>query len=156
MEHSMLDRQMSTDSGMFDNPFRDGGEVSKDAENILEAYRQGKLSVISVDGYRLSQTEDDLDGRPLSSSSPNNTATSLHNKSSNSNTTTGHHNGTELNSSDLNDSVLRDRKNGISKKDKPGIVEVQHSHLPNAKKEEAEKINIPEKEKKGKACCLLM
>ena len=31
--------------------------MSKDAENILEAYRQGKLSVISVDGYRLSQAE---------------------------------------------------------------------------------------------------
>jgi hypothetical protein len=36
---------------------RDGGEVSKDAEHILVAYRQGKLSVISADGYRLSQTE---------------------------------------------------------------------------------------------------
>jgi hypothetical protein len=32
---------------------------------------------------------------------------------------------------------------------------VQHGHVPNAKKEEAEKINIPEKDKK-KGCCTLM
>ncbi len=39
------------------NIARDGGEVSKDADNILVAYRTGKLSVLSVDGYRLSQAE---------------------------------------------------------------------------------------------------
>lgn len=154
MEHSMLDRQMSTNSAIFENPFREGGEVSKDAENILVAYRQGKLSVISTDGYRLSQTEDELDslGQANISSSNNLQQNSGLNFSSGQNSDTAF--ATELNSSDLNDSVLRDRKNGMSKKDKPGVVEVQHGHVPNAKKEEAEKINIPEKEKKG--CCLLM
>ena len=34
--------------------------------------------------------------------------------------------------------------------------QVQHGHVANAKKEEAEKINLPENSKKGKGCCLLM
>lgn len=48
---------VSLSSDQHHSMCRDGGEVSKDAEHILVAYRQGKLSVISADGYRLSQTE---------------------------------------------------------------------------------------------------
>ena len=39
--------QMSTDSGMFENPFREGGKLSRDAEVIIDALKTGKLSVIS-------------------------------------------------------------------------------------------------------------
>ena len=38
---------MSTDSGMFENPFREGGKLSRDAEVIIDALKTGKLSVIS-------------------------------------------------------------------------------------------------------------
>lgn len=39
---------MSTDSAAWENPFREGGELSKDAENIVSALKQGKLSVVSM------------------------------------------------------------------------------------------------------------
>ena len=39
--------QMSSDSGMFENPFREGGKLSRDAEVIIDALKTGKLSVIS-------------------------------------------------------------------------------------------------------------
>ena len=32
---------------MFENPFRAGGELSKDADDIVDAFKTGKLSVIS-------------------------------------------------------------------------------------------------------------
>ena len=38
---------MSSDSGMFENPFREGGKLSRDAEVIIDALKTGKLSVIS-------------------------------------------------------------------------------------------------------------
>eukprot|EP00092_Neocalanus_flemingeri_P007769 GFUD01008389.1.p1 GENE.GFUD01008389.1~~GFUD01008389.1.p1 ORF type:complete len:126 (+),score=39.58 GFUD01008389.1:1-378(+) len=40
-------RKMSTNSTMFENPFRAGGELSKDADEIINAIKTGKLSVIS-------------------------------------------------------------------------------------------------------------
>ena len=39
--------QMSSDSGMFENPFREGGKLSRDAEVIIDALKTGKLSIIS-------------------------------------------------------------------------------------------------------------
>merc|ERR1712223_1955880 len=38
------------DSGMFENPFREGGKLSRDAEVIIDALKTGKLSVISNQG----------------------------------------------------------------------------------------------------------
>ena len=38
---------MSSESTMFDNPFRAGGELSKDADDIVDAIKTGKLSVLS-------------------------------------------------------------------------------------------------------------
>ena len=32
---------------MFENPFRAGGEISKDADDIVDAFKSGKLSLIS-------------------------------------------------------------------------------------------------------------
>ena len=36
-----------SDSTMFENPFRAGGEISKDADDIVDAFKNGKLSLIS-------------------------------------------------------------------------------------------------------------
>ena len=38
---------MSVDSQTFENPFRDGGKLSRDAEDIVLAVKTGKLSVVS-------------------------------------------------------------------------------------------------------------
>ena len=39
---------MSVNFTMHDNPFRAGGELSKDADDIIDAFKCGKLSVISI------------------------------------------------------------------------------------------------------------
>jgi hypothetical protein len=42
-----------SDCTMSENPFRAGGEISKDADDIVDAFKNGKLSVISnSDGTR--------------------------------------------------------------------------------------------------------
>ena len=41
---------MSFHPTMFENPFRDGGEISKDADDIVDAFKNGKLSEISNPG----------------------------------------------------------------------------------------------------------
>ena len=47
VEYALLDRQISTDSAMFENPFRAGGELSKDAANIIDALKTGKLDEVA-------------------------------------------------------------------------------------------------------------
>ena len=39
--------QPSADSAVFENPFREGGKLSRDAEGMVEAFKQGKLSTVS-------------------------------------------------------------------------------------------------------------
>ena len=38
---------MTKEQNMFENPFREGGEISKDADDIVDAFKKGKLSEIS-------------------------------------------------------------------------------------------------------------
>merc|ERR1711923_499896 len=38
---------MSEDTDSFDNPFQPGGEISNDAEEIVNAFKTGKLSLVS-------------------------------------------------------------------------------------------------------------
>ena len=51
--------QLSSDSNTFENPFRDGGKLSRDAEDIVIAVKTGKLSV----GSRHGESEDNLSNR---------------------------------------------------------------------------------------------
>eukprot|EP00092_Neocalanus_flemingeri_P063244 GFUD01076479.1.p1 GENE.GFUD01076479.1~~GFUD01076479.1.p1 ORF type:complete len:137 (-),score=47.78 GFUD01076479.1:1327-1737(-) len=47
VEHALLDRQLSSDSTMFENPFRAGGQLSEDAANIIDALKTGKLDEVT-------------------------------------------------------------------------------------------------------------
>lgn len=60
------------DSLLFENPFRDGGKLSRDAEDIVIAIRTGKLSVASNSQDYLQETaspndtkEKDLKNSPI-------------------------------------------------------------------------------------------
>ena len=48
---------MSSNSTLFENPFRAGGQLSKDADDIIDAIKTGKLSVISNSEQVESQEE---------------------------------------------------------------------------------------------------
>ena len=47
-----------SDSTMFENPFRAGGEISKNADYIVDAFKNGKLSVISNSDVTMGDIED--------------------------------------------------------------------------------------------------
>lgn len=122
------DRQMSTDSGMFENPFREGGKLSRDAEVIIDALKTGKLSVISNQG------QDDVDRGKDDSDE--------HLK----------------NNGDLNggSGLLvepRERKKGEVKAN--GEVDVHRGLVINSKQAAVERVVIPENKKQKCACCVL-
>ena len=52
-----------SDSTMFENPFRAGGEISKDADHIVDAFKNGKLSVISNSDGTRGDIEDRIDDK---------------------------------------------------------------------------------------------
>lgn len=52
-----MDQEISReDSLLFENPFRDGGKLSRDAEDIVIAIRTGKLSVANNSQDNLQET----------------------------------------------------------------------------------------------------
>lgn len=129
--HIHVDRQMSTDSAAWENPFRAGGELSKDAENIVSALKQGKLSVVSMSPSSSPQpplTPDGVeapDGFIPEKEEPKDI--------------------TEI--------------NGVKSKEK--VAEVQHGvvvqsgFVVNTKQTEVEHIVIPEEKKKKCSCCVI-
>ena len=48
------------DSQTFENPFRDGGKLSRDAEDILLAVKTGKLSIVSNNDKHDAMDEDNI------------------------------------------------------------------------------------------------
>ncbi|XP_023343278.1 uncharacterized protein LOC111712786 [Eurytemora carolleeae] len=126
----VLTRQLTLD-GTEENPFRDGGEISRDADVIIDAYRQGKLSVLS-NPPPTSELE-----HALSSPGTNSPGSDMPTYP------------------DLPDSVARDRKNGTFSKEKPGLVQLEHSTIQTGKPCDIEKITIPGKQKKC-SCCLIL
>ena len=48
------------DSQTFENPFRDGGKLSRDAEDILLAVKTGKLSIVSNNDKHDALDEDNI------------------------------------------------------------------------------------------------
>jgi len=121
--------QMSTESGMFDNPFRDGGDLSKDAEVIIDALKTGKLSVMSNTSANGSRLEDllDISSDGLDSSGG------------------GKDEGP---AEQLLVVEKRERKNGE--------VDIQRGLVVNAKQALVEHVIIPEEKKKQKCkCCVI-
>jgi len=121
-------RQMSSDSGMFENPFREGGKLSRDAEVIIDALKTGKLSIISNQGSEEADrskedSEDQLE-------------------------TNGDLNG--------GSGLLvepRERKKGEVKAN--GEVDVHRGLVINSKQAAVERVVIPENKKQKCACCVL-
>jgi len=125
-----VDRQMSTDSATWENPFRDGGELSKDAENIVCSFKHGKLSTVSM--------------TPSSSPIPPST------------TPDGTDGGTNVSPKRMEPvKEANGPSNGVSSNEKPAVVEVQHGMVINAKQREVEHIVIPEGKKKKCSCCVI-
>jgi len=130
-----VDRQMSTDSATWENPFRDGGDLSKDADYIVSALKQGKLSVVSMS--------------PSTSPIPP------------SITPDGTDGGTDISPKRLDpvkeaNGPSNGPSNGVnSSNDKPAVVEVQHGVVVNAKQMGVEHIVIPEEKKKKCSCCVI-
>ena len=46
---------------MADNPFLPGGDISKDAEEIVNAFKAGKLSCLSDNGKNVQETDSEDD-----------------------------------------------------------------------------------------------
>jgi len=117
-------RQMSNDPGMFENPFRDGGDLSKDADVIIDALKTGKLSVIS----NVSNGTPDLvlEERDVMDNSDH----------------------VEKNGGGMLVEP-RERKNGQN-----GEVDVQRGLVVNTKQAAVERVVIDEKKQKCKCCVL--
>jgi len=127
---STLGRQMSADSAMFENPFRAGGDLSKDAEMIIDALKTGKLSVISNSSTVCGTEKDGLIG------------------------------GDQLDKSDNSASVkeLNGGGGGLivePRERKKGEVDVQRGLVVNPKHAAVERIVLPEEKKQKCKCCVL-
>jgi len=150
-----LTKQISVE----ENPFREGGQISKDADEIIDYYRQGKLSVLSqpppASELGLSpSTPSPQPPSPLPVGANNNTTTIGPPSSATTPDVPRQDGG--LTSTDISDSVARDRKNGTHLKEKPGLVQVEHGVVDNgAKQGHIEKVLIPKEEKKC-ACCVIV
>lgn len=116
--------QMTNDPGMFENPFRDGGDLSKDADVIIDALKTGKLSVIS----NVSNGTPDLvlEERDVMDNSDH----------------------VEKNGGGMLVEP-RERKNGQN-----GEVDVQRGLVVNTKQAAVERVVIDEKKQKCKCCVL--
>jgi len=53
--------QMTKEQNVFENPFREGGEISRDADDIVDAFKRGKLSEISNSSEAAAKDCDDDD-----------------------------------------------------------------------------------------------
>jgi len=122
-------RQMSTDSGMFENPFREGGKLSRDAEVIIDALKTGKLSVISNQGNEEVDRGKNEDSEELLGSS------------------------NDLNGGSGPLVEPRERKKGEVKAN--GEVDVHRGLVINSKQAAVERVVIPENKKQKCACCVL-
>ena len=65
--------QLSSGSITFENPFRDGGKLSRDAEDIVIAVKTGKLSV----GSRHEENDDSFSSKETSIHEPHSVPSSL-------------------------------------------------------------------------------
>jgi len=129
VEHALLDRQISTDSAMFENPFRAGGELSKDAANIIDALKTGKLDEVAGEqqenGHQQKPTDTDQQNPKYLESEASKLKTEIADRN-------------EL------DSAVHAKE-----------VEVERGLVINPKHADVEHVMIPEKKKKGCACCVL-
>ena len=111
---------------MFENPFRAGGELSKDAANIIDALKTGKL--------------DEVTGEPHENGNQQHPAD-----------TTKHNDG-NIKSEVKNLKTDSDQRNlGVNSKE----VEVERGLVINPVHADVEHVLIPEPKKKGCACCVL-
>lgn len=131
VEHALLDRQISTDSAMFENPFRAGGELSKDAANIIDALKTGKLDEVTV------EPQDTINQQSVADSAkeePGNPKPDINNAKSESEVRREVHTSPTTNTKE---------------------VEVERGLVINPKHADVEHVVIPEEKKKGCSCCVL-
>jgi len=126
VEHALLDRQISTDSAMFENPFRAGGELSKDAAQIIDALKTGKLDKVTSDPH-------ETDGKePV-------TDENMHNIDRNPN------------EKNKNEEKRSDEITAPNAKE----VEVERGLVINPRHADVEHVMILEKKKEGCDCCVV-
>lgn len=127
VEHALLDRQLSTDSTMFENPFRAGGELSKDAANILDALKTGKL--------------DDVNGEPEVTGKQHPTVDT----------------DAKLDAGNQKNDVKEqsEKRSDDSPEVKSKEVQVERVLVINPKHANVEHVVIPEEKKKSCFCCVL-
>lgn len=129
VEHALLDRQISSDSTMFENPFRAGGELSKDAADIIDALKTGKL--------------DEVTGEPHENGNQKTPAE-----------TTKHNDG-NIKSDAKNLKTESDQRNLLDSGVNAKEVEVERGLVINPVHADVEHVLIPDQKKKGCACCVL-
>jgi len=129
VEHALLDRQISTDSAMFENPFRAGGELSKDAAQIIDALKTGKLDEVSAEPH-------ETDGKDAV------TDEDMHNLKR---------------PQEVNNKLDTDNEKRSDVNPAPNAkeVEVERGLVINPKHADVEHVMIPEKKKDGCACCVV-
>jgi len=130
VEHALLDRQISTDSAMFENPFRAGGELSKDAAQIIDALKTGKLDEVSAEPHETDGKDDAV------------TDENMHNLKR---------------PLDENNKLDTDKEKRTDANPAPNAkeVEVERGLVINPKHADVEHVMIPEKKKDGCACCIV-
>jgi len=121
-------RQLSSESGMFENPFREGGKLSRDAEVIIDALKTGKLSVISNQGPDEADRSKEDSEEQLESNGDLNGGSSL-----------------------LVEPTERTRVEAKAN----GEVDVHRGLVINSKQAAVERVMIPENKKQKCACCVL-
>ena len=112
---------------MFENPFREGGDLSKDAEVIIDALKTGKLSVISNGSGIIG--DQSLDERDNDGEKDNNGGGML--------------------------VEPRERKNASASKNVNGEVDVHRGLVVNAKTSAVERVVITQEKKTQCSCCVL-
>lgn len=130
VEHAMLDRQISSDSTMFENPFRAGGELSKDAAHIIDALKTGKLDEVTAEPHETVGQDAVTNNNEHSPEKPQHVADKTPEKE--------------------NEKRSESNNAGNAKE-----VEVERGLVINPKHADVEHVMIPEKKKEGCACCVL-
>jgi len=129
VEHALLDRQLSSDSTMFENPFRAGGQLSKDAANIIDALKTGKLDEVTGEPHENGNQQPKAD--------------------------TTKHDAENLSSEISNVKTQSEKRNDVNSEVNAKEVEVERGLVINPKHADVEHVVIPEEKKKNCACCVL-
>eukprot|EP00092_Neocalanus_flemingeri_P008992 GFUD01009675.1.p1 GENE.GFUD01009675.1~~GFUD01009675.1.p1 ORF type:complete len:145 (-),score=53.60 GFUD01009675.1:1830-2264(-) len=130
VEHALLDRQLSSDSTMFENPFRAGGQLSEDAANIIDALKTGKLDEVTGESQENGHQQPAAD--------------------------TTKHGDENLKNEISNVKTQSDKRNEAESETNAKEVEVERGLVINPKHVDVEHVVIPEEKKKGCVCCVLL